>query len=222
MTWKNNLAQGFALFDTAASAMQACSIIAGVPFDEHSTLRCEMARKNMFTKEEPFPGPQKRARFGAGAPGTGNNTFSIITVRHFDQSPHAAAAASGPGCKAWCGQYGPAHTSPPSDCCTLAKPCRCMLTVAPTFSAPQAEDGQPMVPVQPTGFAPVTNLGDNPPCSTLFVGNLGDNISEQELRGLFGTQPGFKQLKVSARGARAGHHAWHAAASRASRTLLDE
>ena len=28
--------------------------------------------------------------------------------------------------------------------------------------------------------------GGNPPCNTLFVGNLGDAVSEDELRGVFG------------------------------------
>ena len=42
----------------------------------------------------------------------------------------------------------------------------------------------------------VSNTKDNPPCSTLFVGNLGDQVSEQELIGLFSAQPGFVTLKV--------------------------
>ena len=42
----------------------------------------------------------------------------------------------------------------------------------------------------------VSNTKDNPPCSTLFVGNLGDQVSEQELAQLFGAQPGFVTLKV--------------------------
>lgn len=29
------------------------------------------------------------------------------------------------------------------------------------------------------------NTKDNPPCNTLFIGNLGENINEDELRGLF-------------------------------------
>lgn len=29
------------------------------------------------------------------------------------------------------------------------------------------------------------NTKDNPPCNTLFIGNLGENINEEELRGLF-------------------------------------
>ncbi|KAH9667686.1 RRM domain-containing protein [Citrus sinensis] len=40
------------------------------------------------------------------------------------------------------------------------------------------------------------NTKDNPPCNTLFIGNLGESINEEELRGLFSAQPGFKQMKV--------------------------
>ena len=47
----------------------------------------------------------------------------------------------------------------------------------------------------------VSNTKDNPPCNTLFVGNLGDTVSEPELRQLFGTLAGFRQLKLI-RGAR--------------------
>ena len=47
----------------------------------------------------------------------------------------------------------------------------------------------------------VSNTKDNPPCNTLFVGNLGDTVSEAELRQLFGTLAGFRQLKLI-RGAR--------------------
>ncbi|MCD7454685.1 hypothetical protein HAX54_025579 [Datura stramonium] len=39
------------------------------------------------------------------------------------------------------------------------------------------------------------NTKDNPPCNTLFIGNLGENINEEELRGLISGQPGFKQMK---------------------------
>lgn len=50
---------------------------------------------------------------------------------------------------------------------------------------------------QPSGqYAAVSNTKDNPPCNTLFVGNLGDTVDEAELQGLFGGQPGFQQLKL--------------------------
>lgn len=51
-------------------------------------------------------------------------------------------------------------------------------------------------PLQPQGYAPVTNVGDNPPCNTLFIGNLSDTVDEGELRGLFAHQPGFVQMKL--------------------------
>ncbi|KAG1326946.1 RNA-binding protein with multiple splicing 2 [Cocos nucifera] len=40
------------------------------------------------------------------------------------------------------------------------------------------------------------NTKDNPPCNTLFIGNLGENVNEEELRGLFSVQPGYKQMKI--------------------------
>lgn len=42
----------------------------------------------------------------------------------------------------------------------------------------------------PTGmYGPVSNTKDNPPCNTLFVGNLSDGVDEGELQGLFSNQP---------------------------------
>jgi hypothetical protein len=45
-------------------------------------------------------------------------------------------------------------------------------------------------------YAPVVNTKDNPPCNTLFIGNLAEATSEDELRALFAHQPGFRQLKL--------------------------
>lgn len=57
-------------------------------------------------------------------------------------------------------------------------------------------------PVQPPrSYVPVNNTKDNPPCNTLFIGNLSESTNEDELRGLFVGQPGFRQLKL-VRGAR--------------------
>ncbi|XP_019186027.1 PREDICTED: cell wall integrity protein scw1-like [Ipomoea nil] len=52
------------------------------------------------------------------------------------------------------------------------------------------------MPAAPSRYVPVQNTKDNPPCNTLFIGNLGENINEEELRGLFTAQPGYKQMKV--------------------------
>eukprot|EP01026_Neomeris_dumetosa_P048395 TRINITY_DN4188_c0_g1_i1.p1 TRINITY_DN4188_c0_g1~~TRINITY_DN4188_c0_g1_i1.p1 ORF type:complete len:172 (+),score=20.65 TRINITY_DN4188_c0_g1_i1:100-615(+) len=51
-------------------------------------------------------------------------------------------------------------------------------------------------PVRAQAYGQVTNMRDNPPCNTLFVGNLSDNVDENELRGLFSAQPGFRQMKL--------------------------
>ena len=48
----------------------------------------------------------------------------------------------------------------------------------------------PQAAAQPRSYAPVTNTKDNPPCNTLFIGNLSEHTSEDELRGIFQGQPG--------------------------------
>ena len=50
------------------------------------------------------------------------------------------------------------------------------------------------VVAQPRSYAPVTNTKDNPPCNTLFIGNLSEHTSEDELRGIFQGQPGELRL----------------------------
>lgn len=44
-------------------------------------------------------------------------------------------------------------------------------------------------------YAPVSNTKDNPPCNTLFIGNLSDSVDEGELQGLFGAQPVSHRLQ---------------------------
>lgn len=46
---------------------------------------------------------------------------------------------------------------------------------SPAYGGMRADDG-PVIPIQPVGYAPVSNTGDNQPCSTLFVGNLSDQV----------------------------------------------
>jgi hypothetical protein len=52
--------------------------------------------------------------------------------------------------------------------------------------------GQPGSSWVSLGFAPMTNLNDNAPCNTLFIGNLCNQIDEADLRAVFQPQPGFK------------------------------
>lgn len=57
------------------------------------------------------------------------------------------------------------------------------------------------VPAGPRAYTSISNTKDNPPCNTLFIGNLGDTVTETELRSIFASQPGFCQLKLN-RGAK--------------------
>eukprot|EP01023_Acetabularia_acetabulum_P033817 TRINITY_DN3166_c1_g1_i2.p1 TRINITY_DN3166_c1_g1~~TRINITY_DN3166_c1_g1_i2.p1 ORF type:complete len:317 (+),score=71.80 TRINITY_DN3166_c1_g1_i2:189-1139(+) len=132
MNWKNGQAQGFALFDSNLQARTAVESITQLVFDESYILRCEMARKNMFIKEEAFAA-KRDAVFGSG-----------YLPSQYGGLGFAAAAA----------------------------------------------------PVRPQAYGQITNVRDNPPCNTLFIGNLSDNVDENELRGLFSTQPGFRQMKL--------------------------
>lgn len=60
---------------------------------------------------------------------------------------------------------------------------------------------------------PANPADQNPPCNTLYVGNLPPDATEQELRALFSTQKGFKRLSfrtknqaLSASGQSSGHN----------------
>lgn len=67
----------------------------------------------------------------------------------------------------------------------------CRLGIAPPGPPANSKQHKINLHAQPPCLAPTT-----PPRSTLFVGNLADNVNELELKGVFGPQPGFRQLKV--------------------------
>ncbi|KAJ1697976.1 hypothetical protein LUZ63_006488 [Rhynchospora breviuscula] len=175
VNFKSEQPMGFALFSTAHHAMAAKGMLQDLVFDADakSTLHIEMAKKNLFVKrtvgtDPSLLDPSKRLR----------------TVG--DYTP---AAYPGP----------PFHPSPPPP----------PVWGAPSYLPPPAPynpyGGYPVSPVtvqpppavtSPAGYAPVQNTKDNAPCNTLFIGNLGENVIEEELRGLFSVQPGYKQMKV--------------------------
>jgi len=59
-----------------------------------------------------------------------------------------------------------------------------------------------LVAASPALASPVGSASSNgtPPCSTLFVANLGQFVSEQELKDLFGSFPGFCRLRMHNKG----------------------
>ncbi|KAG0555439.1 hypothetical protein M758_12G171100 [Ceratodon purpureus] len=180
MNFKCDQPMGFALFSTAAMAMAARDALQNLVFDAdtNSVLRAEMAKKNLFVKR--------------GVTGDLNAGFDASKRMRTGGGDYSPAPYPAP--------YPPAYPAQP------------MAVSAPawgpqTYAQPQAQYEQYVSypapqpsPVAPSGYAPVQNTKDNPPCNTLFIGNLGEAVNENELRALFSGQPGFRQMKVLRQG----------------------
>ncbi|KAL0319517.1 UNVERIFIED_CONTAM: RNA-binding protein, processing factor 2a [Sesamum angustifolium] len=174
VNFKGEHPMGFALFATAQHALAAKDALQDMVFDAESksVLHTEMAKKNLFVKrgivaDSNAYDQSKRMRTG------GDYTHTAYSTSPFHPPPPAV----------W-GPHG--YMAPP-----------------PPPYDPYAGYGVPPVPMPapapvpaPSSYVPVQNTKDNPPCNTLFIGNLGENINEEELRGLFSAQPGFKQMKI--------------------------
>ncbi|RXH90371.1 hypothetical protein DVH24_032728 [Malus domestica] len=172
---KGEKPMSFALFSTAHQAIAAKDALQGMIFDSESkaVLHTEMAKKNLFVK---------RGIVGDTSP--------------YDQSKRLRTG--GDYSQAGYSSPSPFHPPPPP----VWGPHGYMAPPPPTYDP---YGGYPVPPVQmhppppvpaPSSYVPVLNTKDNPPCNTLFIGNLGETINEEELRGLFSSQPGFKQMKI--------------------------
>ncbi|KMZ72444.1 putative RNA-binding protein with multiple splicing [Zostera marina] len=179
VNFKGEQPMGFALFSSPHFSIAAKDSLQGLVFDpdKNSVLHAEMAKKNLFIKRGVVTDPNtfdqsKRLRTGGDYTHTGYPSPS-----HFHPHPHP------PPPPIW----GP---SPPA-----------YLPHQPPYD-PYGGYPVPQVPIPASspmphsGYAPIQNMKDNPPCNTLFIGNLGENIVEEELRGIFNVQPGYKQMKV--------------------------
>eukprot|EP00262_Sarcandra_glabra_P004354 TRINITY_DN1529_c0_g1_i1.p1 TRINITY_DN1529_c0_g1~~TRINITY_DN1529_c0_g1_i1.p1 ORF type:complete len:313 (-),score=45.57 TRINITY_DN1529_c0_g1_i1:808-1746(-) len=172
VNFKGEQPMGFALFSTAQLAMAARDAVQDMVFDAESkaVLHTEMAKKNLFIKR------------------------GVVTdSSSFDQSKRLRTG----------GDY--THTGYPSP--SPFHPAAPTVWGAPGYIAQPAPydpyGGYAVPPVAmptpvpaPANYAHVHNAKDNPPCNTLFIGNLGENVIEDEVRGLFTVQPGFKQMKI--------------------------
>ncbi|KAF7135733.1 hypothetical protein RHSIM_Rhsim08G0246900 [Rhododendron simsii] len=171
---------GFALFTTPQFAIAAKEALQDMVFDAESksVLHTEMAKKNLFVKrgivtDSNAYDQSKRMRTGGDYTHTGYSSPSP-----FHQPPAPV----------W-GHHG--YMAPPPSYAAPPPP------YDPYAGYPVPPVPMPPAPVAaPSSYVPVQNIKDNPPCNTLFIGNLGENVNEDELRGLFIMQPGFKQMKV--------------------------
>ncbi|GJP41747.1 hypothetical protein CLOM_g1395, partial [Closterium sp. NIES-68] len=67
-------------------------------------------------------------------------------------------------------------------------------------AAPAAPASAPKQYSTHSGPPPGKVYRDNPPCNTLYLGNLGLGVSEAELMQIFSVQPGYVQLKLLRQG----------------------
>lgn len=173
MNWKTGGPQGFALFNSSVHARAVVEILSGLQFDDGVVIRAEMAHKNMFIKPED-PSVKRAARH---SPAYIAPTTIMAPVSQMAGNAALGGAPLSPAAPAFLAAAAAAAAaagSPPVHVSSMLSP----------------------VPLRPTSFSPVTNLRDNPPCNTLFIGNLGDNTNEQELRALLSSQPGYRQMKM--------------------------
>ncbi|KAH7674843.1 RNA binding protein (contains RRM repeats) protein [Dioscorea alata] len=174
INYKGEQPMGFALFTMAQHAMAAKNALQDLVFDAEtkSVLHTEMAKKNLFVKrgvvnDSSSFDQSKRMRTGGDYTHAGYPSPSPF-------HPPPAPVWGGHG-----------YIAPPAPYDPYAG--------YPVAQVPMP----PPTPVPaPSGYAPIQNNKDNAPCNTLFIGNLGENVNEEELRGLFIVQPGYKQMKV--------------------------
>ncbi|KAL7113936.1 hypothetical protein ACP275_04G090200 [Erythranthe tilingii] len=182
VNFKGEHPMGFALFATPQHALAARDALQEMVFDadSKSVLHTEMAKKNLFVKrgmvvDSNTYDQSKRMRTG------GDYTHTAYSTSPFHPPPPPV--------------WGPPHHGymapppPPYD------PYGGYAVPPVPMPMPMPMPAPTPVPA-PSSYVPVQNTKDNPPCNTLFIGNLGENINEEEMRGLFVAQPGFKQMKV--------------------------
>eukprot|EP00897_Mesotaenium_endlicherianum_P003737 jgi/Mesen1/3391/ME000192S02556 len=180
MNFKGDQPMGFALFSSATMAMAARDSLQNLVFDAelNSVLRVEMAKKNLFMKQGSDESKRTKAL---------EEMLPAYPLQNLAPSRFVPGAPP-----AWTPQ---SYVPPPLMVYGQPQP---QPQPQPQQQQPQyAAYSPPPIPIcGPAGYAPVRNNKDNPPCNTLFIGNLGESTSEAEVRSLFSSQPGFRQMKV--------------------------
>jgi len=179
----------FVTFDTKAQGETAKSSLQGVRFDPEiqTTLRIEFAKANTKVAK---PVPLKPISLGQ-VPGPGITSPSLTFRDHYDMNPaffHQTPDSP------WGHQ--------PTHIISLD------INGNPTSHLPFPHPGltthlhSPVSPHAPNAFitnalvGQVNHVEMNPPCTTLFVANLGNRTTEEELKSIFCGMPGYRRLKV--------------------------
>ncbi|XP_010928627.1 uncharacterized protein [Elaeis guineensis] len=172
INFKGEQPMGFALFSSPQHAVAAKNALQDLVFDAetNSVLHTEMAKKNLFVKRvanSSSVDQSKRLRTG------GDYNYASYPTPPFHPPPPPPVYGT-PGYMAPSAPYDPYGGYP----------------------VPQVSMPTPAPMPAPSGYSPIQNTKDNPPCNTLFIGNLGENVNEEELGGLLSVQPGYKQMKI--------------------------
>ncbi|GLC47034.1 hypothetical protein PLESTB_001437500 [Pleodorina starrii] len=197
--------QGFALFSSHAHAQAAMLMLHDMQFDTDCHLRCEIAHKNMYLKDDPSIRRADVRRMNAAASLVPGGAAAGTVLAAMSPSGMGPITLTPGGPQFAAAGMGPQAFTSPLLASTLAslRPAAghhhhsSTLLPAPGHAVAMAAQQAGLIGGAPAvSFGPVTNKFDNPPCNTLFIGNLGDTVDENELTQLFGNQPGYKQLKL--------------------------
>ncbi|CAI5968886.1 unnamed protein product [Closterium sp. NIES-64] len=163
LTFKGDQPLGFAIFSTPAMAFAARDALQGLIFDadHNSVLRVELAKTNLHRRKG-LPG---------GGDGYDHSKRSRVDPMAAYMPGAAAAAAMGSFMPAAYDAYASSFTP------------------LPAAAPPAAPKTYTPLPAPPSGM-PGKIYRDNPPCNTLYLGNLGPGVSEAELLQIFSVQPG--------------------------------
>uniref|UniRef100_A0AC34PXJ4 RRM domain-containing protein n=1 Tax=Panagrolaimus sp. JU765 TaxID=591449 RepID=A0AC34PXJ4_9BILA len=172
---KSSAPVGFVTFATRQDADEAKRRLSGVRFDPeiNQPIRLELARSNTKVNKPKQPSPPA---FTAN--------LGITPTSSFDTALLGAAAANG------------MLTMPLQGLPLIPGANAQFLQPNATLAAMAALQQQQLLAAN-LNLLGNAQSGANPPCSTLFVANLGSNPNEDELRQLFKKFPGFCRLRLN-------------------------
>ncbi|XP_076322773.1 protein couch potato-like isoform X2 [Tachypleus tridentatus] len=203
---------GFVTFNSRAGAEAAKQDLQqGIRFDPDlpQTIRLEFAKSNTKVSKPKQQSPPAAATYPTLLhPVTGQIGATLLPGVHDGWSPHPLSYAEVPVTS---GLHSPALLHPALHAQLPVIMYYPPLTVHPALShAALAGTGAIHATIPPSHLvaspalaSPVgsaSSVSNTPPCSTLFVANLGQFVSEQELKDLFGCFPGFCRLRMHNKG----------------------
>ncbi|XP_023226903.1 RNA-binding protein with multiple splicing 2-like isoform X2 [Centruroides sculpturatus] len=198
---------GFVTFSTRAGAEAAKQDLQGVRFDPDlpQTIRLEFAKSNTKVSRPKQSSPPAGGTHPTLVPAlTGHEIGAALLPAVHDGWPHhplsyaevpvssaiPTAALVHPALHA---QLPPPLTVPhPLSHAALAGSATIHATIPPPHLVTS--------PTMPSPVGSTSSSSNTVPCSTLFVANLGQFVSEQELKDLFGSFPGFCRLRMHNKG----------------------